>query len=266
MIDSETTNLVCGVPWSSPFMHTDCVDSLLALRQPSGYRTTFVRGRGWCPAARHNDLCEKALKAGAELICILGADQVYEPDLLERLVSRWEEGYEVVSALIPTRGYIGTQKMKPFEPMAWRIRPNKDGDTAIHPFNGEGVNSDRIEVVGRNSPGGPMQRINFIGSGVLMFHADHLLSLKRPWFFETFDAKTYRRQSIMDTMFSWRLQTQAHAKLWCDTSITVKHLHTFSIDDTFQDRFDDWMTEGGESDIVARPNHEERPHEAPAAV
>ena len=44
----------------------------------------------------------------------------------------------------------------------------------------------------------------------------------------------------MDTRFSWRLQWEAGATLWVDTSITVKHLHIFAIDDTFSERFADW--------------------------
>ena len=101
--------------WESPFMYSDCVDSLLALERPPGWTVTFHRGRGWGPARRHLDACEKALAAGADLLLILGGDQVYEPDLLCRLAQRWAEGYETVAALVPARGYIAKNEgMLPF--------------------------------------------------------------------------------------------------------------------------------------------------------
>jgi len=98
--------------------------------------------------------------------------------------------------------------------------------------------------------GEEMQQINFIGSGVLLFHTDYLLSLEQPWFFETFNPKTMERHASMDTKFVWRLQDEALATVWLDTTIKIKHLHPFEIDETFQYRFMDWMTPGvGDVDI-----------------
>lgn len=250
--------LAFGVPWTSPFVYTRFADSVINLRRPQrarpvlgqlGYRepleSRFFRGSGWCPARRHTALCEDALAWGADLICILGADQLYPEDLLERLVARWDEGYEVISALVPARGYIGWQEMEPFQRMAWRIKAGglAEADALLR---GEAQNT--VEVI--RPEDGDVQRINFIGSGVLMFHRDHLLALKRPWFEENINPETYERLASMDTGFVWRLQTEAGAKVWVDTTIPVQHLHTFAIDDSFGPRFADWkQKDAGPADV-----------------
>jgi hypothetical protein len=235
-------------PWSSPFTFTAFTDSALNLRHPEGCEVRFFRGLGWCPAKRHIDACEKALAWGADLICIIGTDQTYEDDMLVRLVGRFNEGYEVVSALVPARGFVGWQPMKPFQPMAWRFKPRMDG----RQYRGLFESSDMMETIGRGNGSSDMERINFIGSGVLMFHKDHILSLKKPWFYEKVDPQTMTRLACMDTVFVWRLQSEAYAKVWVDTTILVKHAHVFQIDDSFQNRFDDWMEPGmGDETICA---------------
>jgi len=235
---------VCWI-WGSPFVWTRSVESMLQLRRPAGVNVEFFRGTGWGPAKRHLDACEKAFAAGADYFLILGADQVYEPDLLERLWARVQEGYEVVSAMVPSRGCFRTD-MQPFQPMAWRVKPSPDlkpipwSDQAYAPIN---------------PADGPMQQIDFIGSGVLLFRREHLEALGRPWFFEQIDPTTQIRTACMDTRFVWRLKMEADALVWVDTTIKVRHLHAFEIDESFQERFADYAVPGvGPSDICQLPS------------
>jgi hypothetical protein len=241
--------LAVGWPWSSAFSLTAWADAMLDLQRPSEARdslgrmqpveTRFFRGRGWCPARRHAHICEQALDWGADLILVVGADQVHPPDMLQRLIARWNQGFEVVTALVPARGYVGWQEMKPFQPMAWRIKPGASLDMGS--LNALGAVPNEVEVI--DPAAGEMQRVDFIGSGVLMFHRDHLLALKQPWFTETFDEE-FRRTACMDTKFVWRLQAEAGAEVWVDTTIKVKHLHVFEIDETYSGRFADWAEPG----------------------
>jgi hypothetical protein len=83
-----------------------------------------------------------------------------------------------------------------------------------------------------------------------MFEKDHLLALEKPWFFETFDKETQSRLACMDTKFVWRLQHEAGATIWVDTTILVKHLHVFKIDDSYSERFSDWSEEGKGDPVV----------------
>lgn len=227
-------------------MHTGYVDAMLNLARPTQARNAlgqtvplevrFFRGGGWCPARRHASICEQALHWGADLICIVGADQIHPADMLCRLIGRWDEGYEVISALVPARGYVGWQDMQPFQRMAWRLKPSVVG------LGTGAATANEIEAI--NPADGDVQPINFIGSGVLMFHRDHLLALTLPWFSEDVDAATYVRTGSMDTRFVWRLQAEAGARVWVDTTIPVRHLHAFEIDESFPARFADWARPG----------------------
>lgn len=224
-------------PWESPFVFTQFVDSILNLQRPEGVELRFFRGVGWCSARRHTDLCEKALAWGADEILIVGADQLYPEDMLVRLIERWRQtGGDAIAAVVPFRGYVGWNgDMKPFQPMAWRLV----GD-GTRPFRGVDKDPDMIKII--RPINGDFQRVNIIGTGVLMFSREHLLAVKRPWFYDQVDRNTLHLVSDMDAKFVWRLQTEGKAKLWADLTIKVKHLHIFQIDETFQDRFMDWKT------------------------
>lgn len=236
--------LGCCWIWASPFVMSDSVESMLSLRHPVGWDVGFYRGKGWGPARRHINACEKALEDGCDYLLILGADQVYEPDLLERLTARVDEGYETMCALVPTRGYVSDQNTKPFQPVAWRWKRTSGtlADVGVREFRGREFDGDMIEVI--DPADGDVQRINGIGSGVMMFHRDHILSMPRPWFSEQVDYESQQRTASMDVRFAWNLQQIAGARLWVDCTIKVKHLHIFHIDDSFPDRFADWEKPG----------------------
>lgn len=246
--------LAVGTPWTSPFMWTEYVDEMVNLQRPPEARNAlgeleplevrFFRGAGWCPARRHIHICQQAVEWGADLICIVGADQIHPPDMLNRLIGRWNEGYEVISALVPARCYIDWQPMEPFQPMAWRIKPH------LSPMTEGELPKNDVEVIDPDA--GDVQRVHFIGSGVLMFHRDHLLALEEPWFSETFDPKTYRRLASMDTNFVRRLQSEAGAQVWVDTTILVKHLHPMPIDRSFSGRFADWKKPGVGDPVICQ--------------
>lgn len=99
-----------------------------------------------------------------------------------------------------------------------------------------------IEVL--DPAAGEMQDCDFIGSGVLMFPTDVLLSLKQPWFFETVDPSNMQRLANMDCTFVWRLKAEVHCQVYVDTTIKVKHAHVFNVDETYQHRFEDWKANG----------------------
>ena len=237
--------LAVGPAWGSPFIWTAAVKAMLNMAHPSGWDVRWFFGEGWCPARRHTDLCEKALAWGADLICFAGADQVHPPDMLPRLVERHRQGYEVVGALVPARGYIEWMTMRPFQPMAWRLKRG----LPAYPFRGYSLDKDKVEII--DPAEGEMIQVNWIGSGVLSFPTVLLSYLKKPWFFETIQRETYTRYANQDVNFVWRLQEEADAKVWVDTTLRVTHLHPFEIDETFQTRFDDWKTPGvGDPDIA----------------
>jgi hypothetical protein len=225
--------LAIGYPWVSPFIWTYFTDSALNLERPKNSR--WFKGRGWCPARRHIDICEQAVEWGATHILILGADQMYPEDMIPRLISRVEnDGCEVITALVPARGCVPHMDMKPFQPMAWRFKSN----TEFRKYRGYQHDADMTEVV--KVEDGDLQRIDFIGSGVLMFSVDHLMMIPKPWFAEFFHLETMKRRASMDTRFVWELKTKAGAQVWVDTTIEVGHVNAMVVDRSYQDRFEDW--------------------------
>ena len=212
--------LAVGYPWDSPFMFSAFVETALNIKNPVGVETRWIRGIGWCSARMHTDIAEKSLAWGADLICFLGSDQVYDEDILLRLMARYHEGYEVISAMVPIRGHVTGQNSKPFQPMAWR-----KVDNAFQPIK----------------PGdGDVQEIDLIGTGVFMFPTELLHHLKKPWFKVPIDFETYRRTCAEDGLFIVRLKQEAKARIFVDTTIKVKHSHVFDIDESFLQRFPDW--------------------------
>lgn len=169
----------------------------------------WIQGKGWCQARAHNDFLEKAQVWGADLICMLGADQVYEPDILERLLARYDEGYHVITALVPLREGFGENHTG--ERLAWRDVDDKP--QKIDPDAGD------------------VQTIDFIGSGVVLFPTELLEKMSKPWMYYDIERETYQRRPSGDTRMFWHMQTEGGAKTWVDTTIKVKHCHVMEVEE-----------------------------------
>ncbi len=232
-LDKEL-KIVVGIPWASPFIFTKVLDSMLELKTPAGYELEYVRGSGWCSARRHNQLLERAVQKKADLICILGADQLHPADTIERLVKRIEEGCDVITALVPARNMVPGQNMKAYQPLAWRTKKKEPGRMYSHPPKRD----EHFEIV--HPAEGDLQEIDVIGTGVTMFKREHLDKLKKPWLEEKIENKDgFTCSNDTDSRFILRFRRELQLKVWLDTTIKIKHLHIFEIDDTFQERFSD---------------------------
>lgn len=169
----KVEKLAIGYPWVSQFLWTLFAENAMNLQRPANSR--WFRGKGWCPARRHIDICEQAIKWEASHILILGADQIHPEDMIPRLIKRVEEdGCEVISALVPSRGNVPWMDMKPFQPMAWRWKNGIKSKA----YRGYEKDKDMIETIKVSD--GDIQKIDFIGSGVLMFPVDDLLMIPKP--------------------------------------------------------------------------------------
>lgn len=213
----QVTKLCIGWPWEPPMIWTKVMDNFLSLERPQN--SFWVRGEGWCPARRHIDICEKGQEAGASHILILGSDQIHPIDIIPRLIKRVEEDKcDVISASIPANGNVG--KLRWFQRTGWV----KDGyETAIlNPSKGE------------------LQEIATIGSGVLMFPTVALDSMPQPWFRDFCDPETLKFKGMTDTEFVTALAWSNKMKIWVDTTIEVRHLIPMEVDNTFEERFNDW--------------------------
>ncbi len=162
--------------------------------------------------------------------------------MLPRLVARYQETGGIIGALVPFRGFVDwNDDMRPFQPLAWRLEAENTLDA-----NGHLQITEARHVVRRED--GDLQRAHMIGTGVTLFHRDVYLALKEPRFYERIDPQTFHRVADMDSRFLSRLQTEGGAALYIDTTIQVKHLHIFDIDDSYQERFADWADPATDSD------------------
>jgi hypothetical protein len=206
--------------------------SMVNIKPPSDCEIQWFRGVGWCQARRRTHACEQALTWKADLIVQLDVDQIYEPDVLQRLVGRIDEGHDVVAAMVPGRGYVAKSKAKPFQRLAWRSTEDGQAFKPVDPDEGE------------------MVEAQFPTSACVIFKAGILKSLRRPWYFNTFKPEDWSLVQGEDGVFFHRLEKELGVKSWVDTTIRVKHAHVFGIDETFPDRFADWQERGaGEEEI-----------------
>ncbi len=192
------------------------MDSYLNMERPSN--SFWVRGEGWCSSARHNNVIKKAIEGGASHILILGADQVHPLDMIPRLITKVEDGFDVVSAQVPMRGKV---EGSPWYSMSTGFVRNADG-------------FDLVE----DAPS--FYKVDCIGSGVLIFPVYALDKLKKPYFKEIVeDEAEYIRKPNQDVVFTQRL-TNAGFEIWVDASIKVTHGGWMAVDETFKERFNDY--------------------------
>lgn len=235
--------LAIGVPWYSEFVWTRFTKTALNLKTPDDCEVEwfFPLRDGWCAARRHNDCLEQARLWNADLILILGADQTYQPDMLQKLVKHHRNGCDVVVASVPIRGYVAGQNTKPFGTICWRPKPDQNGNMVVK----KNMTQDDVEYIGPEH--GDLVQVFGCGSGVILFPSEGLVNVPPPWFSEIPMAPTFERRSCADWPFVDRLLKNNGYKMWCDTTIKVGHIHPFVIDETFPDRFPDWAD--GKGDI-----------------
>ena len=141
------------------------------LEKPPTHKLFFGGGR--TPARRHEIGCEAAQEWGATHILILGGDQVYpEQDMIRRLLKwmecedfdAWTKRKRVVNALVPIRGHRPGQGTRPFQPIGMRL---------------DSANNELVPIT-RDDP--PIVKAEVIGTGVMLFEADILDGMEKPWF------------------------------------------------------------------------------------
>lgn len=82
-------------------VHTEFMKSLLAMRRPGD--TKIVISQSSLIYDARNNMARQAVKGGFDRVMWLDSDMSFEPDLMERLSARLDEGYDFVSGLYFTR-------------------------------------------------------------------------------------------------------------------------------------------------------------------
>ncbi|MHA2136107.1 MAG: hypothetical protein ACW99J_19780 [Candidatus Thorarchaeota archaeon] len=203
------------------------------MRVPAGWEVRYIQGQGWCPANRHNTAVLRAINWGAHAMVFMGADHYVDEDCFVKLVGHLDDGWDMATAWVPSRGVVGVEK-KAFPHLAYKKR-NEDvpfkTDIPILQYNPE-----EWEII---TTGAESQEIHVIGTGILMFKIDVVRDMKRPFFkeFVLRGDSEFNRAPVQDSYFTFRCTLENGHSLWLDTTINAYHLDVFPIDDTYGGRF-----------------------------
>lgn len=229
--------IVVCTAWGSPFCWTMPAYNMANLLRPEGVEVIFLPGFGWCPARRHNQGVEEALRYGATHMCFLGGDQIHPLDILVKFTKHIESGWAGACARVPARGWAAKDFIdKPFQETAFKWKQHEDPKEDCRQFGG-----DCMELIDEKD--GPYQEIASIGTGAIMFDINLIKGMKKPWFSERIlDDGRYQRMPVMDTFFVYRLVTEMMARIVCDLTIKIQHVDAFPIDASYGDKFDEVPT------------------------
>lgn len=228
--NQEETKIAVCVAWDSPFIWTAPSFNMMNWERPDGCQVRFFMGSGWCPAARHNDLVAKAQEWGADLILFNGGDHLCPKDIIPRMLARIDEGWDIVQAMIPSRGVCWDGV--PFHAISYKVvGPMQQVDPLLH------ASRDSIQVLSyEDEP----QETHISGTGDIMMKAEIFDGLQKPYFEENIKKDgLYGRYAMMDSQFVYRCTVEGGARMFCDTTIKLVHLDVFGIDETYQERFRD---------------------------
>ena len=222
----EVIRLAIMIPWGIDMIWRRTVETLWDLEKPPACQLIFGTGR--TPARRHEIGCEEALKWGASHVLILGGDQTYPDRQMIRKMFKhmeytspqeWMNRKQIINCLVPIRGHRPGQGTRPFQPIGKRV----DDDT------------QELVNITREDP--ELVKAEIIGTGVMLFEADILRGMDRPWFNDVAYPGTNETNIMQDVNFIRKLNDLGH-QVWCDTQIIVKHIGVLEIDDTYQWRFE----------------------------
>lgn len=222
----DSVKLAVVIPWGLDMIYRRTWESYEELEKPQECKLIFGTGR--TPSRRHELGCEEALFWGASHILIMGGDQTYPDTRMIRKMfkhleandlNEWLSRKRVINCLVPIRGHRPGQATRPFQPI------------------GKMIDTESQEMVNITRESGDLVRAEVIGTGVMLFEANILRGLKRPWFNDVDHSGTNEVHIMQDVNFIKKLNNQGH-QVWCDTQIIVKHLGLLEIDDTYQWRFE----------------------------
>lgn len=176
-------------------VHTDFHMSLLRLKRPSD--TVISHAKSSLVYDSRNALAETAVRRGYDRVLWLDSDMMFEPDLLERLSARLDEGYEMVTG-------IYTSRKPPITPC---IYSNIDPGVHATPYKDypEGI----FEVQG-------------CGFGAVMMKTSLIREVG-----EAYGRPFSPAIGLGEDLSFCARVTDLGKKIWCDSTIQLKHVGTY---------------------------------------
>lgn len=181
-------------------VHTDFMLSLLNMQRVGECYCQVVKSSLIYDA--RNQLAKQAIDNGFDRVLWLDSDIIFEPDLMIRLANHLNNGLEYISGLYFKRQY-------PTEPVCFKnIIQTQDGKELITKAS-----------IYEDYPRDQLFEVDATGFGAVMMTVD-LLKRVRDMYGLPFSPHLGLGE---DMSFCWRAK-QIGAKLYCDSSIKLKHI------------------------------------------
>ena len=181
-------------------VHTDFVDSFLALERPEGTVHTFIKNTLIYNA--RNSIAQNAINHGFDRVMWIDSDMIVPPETLSVLANDIDSGYDYVSGVyymrsMPTRPVI-------YSKVWWKVQ--QDGWVETGRTHCQEVPQGLFEIAGS-------------GFGCVMTSVDLLKRLV-----DKYGAPFTPLMGIgEDLAFCWRVN-QIGAKMYCDSRIKCGHI------------------------------------------
>lgn len=219
-----------------PFKTMESIESTLMymsnIRWPDGsvkYKINWRKVRATNIYSGRNQLCQMALDAGADYVCMVDSDMVFPHDTLFKLL---EHRKPVVSAL-------AFRKIFPYQPVIG-IRSQLNPEVEKDPWGNDMYRFDIIE----NWVDGALIEVDATGTAFLLIDMEVIRKIEKPWFYHHyFDSESGRhnhqtRELGSDYYFCCRVRN-AGIPIYVDTSAKIGHIGEYIYE------FKDWIACGG---------------------
>lgn len=181
-------------------VYTDFMLSMLNLQRPPETYLQVVKSSLIYDA--RNNIVKEAIKGGYDRVLWFDSDILFEPDTMNKFIKRLDDGLEFVSGLYFKRQY-------PTDPVCFKnLTQVQEGNELI----------TRIDSY-KDYPKDQLFEVDAIGFGGVMMTTDLLKRVMNKY------GLPFSPQLGLgeDMSFCWRAK-QVGAKLYCDSSIKLKHI------------------------------------------
>lgn len=201
--------LIC-IP-AMDMLHTEFFKSFIGMRRPSDARVVVSQSSLIYDA--RNNMARQAVKGGFDRVLWLDSDMSFEPDLMERLSARMDEGRDFVSALYFTR-------KAPVRPVLYKeCGYFEDDDGAVRPV------ADWYDDYPKDS----IFEVAAVGFGAVMMTTDCIKKVADKFGLPFAPMLGFGE----DLSFCGRAQ-QCDVKMWVDSTIKCGHVGMGTVtEDTF---------------------------------
>lgn len=191
----------CNWPWLPTAFFASGVQMFSAAQ--SEYNVTLLMSNSTLIDVMRETLAGEALKAGADYIMWLDADQVYPPDTILKLAHHCEEGKLIVGGVTPHKNNG--------RPMAYTFGNNYGACVQAKEFE---LNRGLVQV-------------DAMGFGGVMTAKEVFDTIPYPRFYKTWD---YANNHAVGEDFCFYARCKEKGiDVWCDTDLVFQHLVTYAV-------------------------------------